>query len=78
MVVPLPRVGWLQSVPPFAVFRIVPFLPTANPVLESMKKTEINSEFEWLTNASQVIPPLIVLRIVPFSPTAYPILSSVK
>ena len=64
--------------PPFVVLSIVPFLPTIQPLLISIKATDKNNTEDPLAMFVQFNPASVVFRTVPPSPTAIPLFTSVK
>jgi hypothetical protein len=57
---------------------MVPYHPTATPLLLSVKYTEVRSLIVpelWETHR---VPPLVVFAMVPYLPTTYPVFSSEK
>jgi hypothetical protein len=67
-----------QVFPPSVVRKIVPYDPTAVPVLASVKETAQRVLFVPLLWLTQVAPPFVVHRIVPRLPTTVPLSASVK
>ena len=74
----MPLVWLTQVAPPSVVRRMVPELPTAVPVLASVKLTLLSVTVVPLVWLTQLAPPSVVRRMVPESPTAVPVLASVK
>ncbi len=74
----LPEVWALQVAPPSVVARTVPFWPTTQPWLTSLKATELSSCEVPEVCVAQVAPPSVVARMVPPSPTAQPREASAK
>ena len=72
----VPEVAAAQVEPPaalpFSVRRIVPPLPTTQPVLASVKKTPRSVWVVPEVWTVQVVPPFSVRTIVPLLPTAKP------
>src|SRR5450759_163992 len=61
-----------------AAFRIVPELPTTQPVFASVKWTSFRYWVVPDVCAVHVVPPLQVFRFVPTQPTTQPVFASVK
>src|SRR3990170_5813133 len=68
----------VQDVPPFVVLRIVPPLPTTQPLFESVKHMPRKALCGSAGIVIQFCPPSVVLSIIPQSPTAIPLFASVK
>ena len=61
-----------QLLPAFTVLRILPFAPTAKPVVAFRKKAPVKFWEVPLVCALQFVPPSVVVMMVPVSPTAQP------
>src|SRR3972149_613696 len=66
----------LESAVSGPVCKIVPRSPTAQPVLESRKKTSLRVVSHVLSCLTQFDPPFVVLIIFPTRPTTVPLNSS--